>query len=99
MFTVNDKTLKIKYKLFNAVVCVEEICMYMTFILLQDASTEVILGNPYTTLVEPFTIDDVGIHTNLKGKAVTFKLEFPKRKTLNLFQFFIEREIFNKDFS
>lgn len=54
----------------------------MTFILVQDTGTEVILGNPFTTLIEPFAIDNEGIHTNLTGKNETYKLEFPKRKTL-----------------
>lgn len=50
------KKLKIKYKFSNAVVCVE------------DTGIEVILGNPFTVLSEPFTINDEGLHTNLKGK-------------------------------
>lgn len=54
----------------------------MTFTLEQDADIDVILENPFTALIEPFTIDDIGIHTKLKGKEVTFKLEFSKWKTL-----------------
>lgn len=49
---------------------------------MQDAGRDVIWGNPFTALIEPFTIDDNGIHTNFKGKEVTFKLEYPKRQTL-----------------
>lgn len=78
----NDQKLKIKYKLSNVVVCIEDICMYMTFILVQETNSGVILGNPFTVLIEPCTIDDEGIHTNLKGKNVTFKLVFLKRWTL-----------------
>lgn len=54
----------------------------MTFILVEDTGTTVILENIFTALFKPFTIDDVGIHTKIKGKEVAFKLEFPKRKTL-----------------
>lgn len=42
--------------------------MFMTFILVQDTDIEAILGNPFAPLIKPFTIDDEGIHTNLKGK-------------------------------
>lgn len=44
----------------------------MTFILIQDTGAEVILSNPFTTVIKPFTVDDIGIHTKLKGKEVTF---------------------------
>lgn len=80
--TANDHYLKIRYKLSNVVVCIEDICIYMIFILVQDASTIGILGNSFTTLIEPFTIDDVGIHTKFKSNEVTFKLESPKRQSL-----------------
>lgn len=80
--TTHDQKLKIKYKLFNAIVCIKKVSMYMSFILIQDTSTKVILGYPYTALIEPFTIDDGRIHINLRGKNMTFKLEFYKRKTL-----------------
>lgn len=46
----------------------------MTFILVHDAGIDVILGNPFTALIEYFTIDDVVIHTKIKGKEITFKL-------------------------
>lgn len=60
--------LNIKYKLSNAIVCIEEIYIYMTFIFVQNAGTIVILGNPFTALIEPFTIDD-GVSTqSLKVK-------------------------------
>lgn len=63
-------------------VCVEGVCIYMTFILIQDTGTNIILVNPFTALIEHFTIDDEGILTNLKGKNVTIILEFPKTKML-----------------
>lgn len=82
--TANDPRLKLKYKLSNIVVCIENICtyIYMTFILVQDSVTDVILVNPFTALSKAFIMDNVGIHTKIKGKEVAFKLEFPKRKTL-----------------
>lgn len=49
--------------------------MQMTFILVQDTGIEVILGNLFTSLLEPFTIHDIEIHTKIKGKEITFKLE------------------------
>lgn len=54
----------------------------MTFILVHDACTDVILGNPLSALIKYFTIDGVGIHTKIKGKEVTFKLLFTKQKTI-----------------
>lgn len=49
--------------------------MQMTFILVQDTGIEVILGNLFTSLLEPFTIHDIEIHTKIKGKEITYKLE------------------------
>lgn len=40
----NDQNFKIKYKSSNDVICIENICMYMTFILVEDAGPEVLLG-------------------------------------------------------
>lgn len=74
--TANGQILKTRYKLSNIVVSISDICLHMTFTLEQDADIDVILENPFTALIEPFTIDDIGIHTKLKGKEVTFKLEF-----------------------
>lgn len=56
-------------------VCIENISMYMTFILVQDMGIEVILGNSFTALLEPFTISDAGIHTKIMSKKITFKLK------------------------
>lgn len=49
---------------------INETCLYLTFILVQDASTKVILGNPFIAILEPFTIDDVGIHSKFKVKIL-----------------------------
>lgn len=46
----------------------------MALILVHDACIDVILRNPFTPLIEYFTIDDVGIHTKIKGKEITLKL-------------------------
>lgn len=62
------------------VVCIKDICIYLTFSLVHDSGTNVILGNPFIALIEPFTINNEGIHIKIKGKEVTFKLEFPKEK-------------------
>lgn len=62
--------------------CWGSLHIYMTFILIQDTGTNIILVNPFTALFEHFTIDDEGILTNLKGKNVTIILEFPKTKML-----------------
>lgn len=78
--TANDQWLKIKYKLYNVVVCIEDVWIYLTFILVHDAGTDVILENLFT--MEHFSIDDKGIHTTLKGRTVMFKLELPKQKSV-----------------
>lgn len=57
--TPSDQKLKIKYKLSNVVVCIEDTCFYITFILIPVAGAEVILRNPFTALLEPFIIDDI----------------------------------------
>lgn len=37
--TANDQKLKIKYKLPNAVICIDEFCLYLTFILVRCCKT------------------------------------------------------------
>lgn len=54
----NEQMLQIKYKLSNALVCISDVCIFMTFTLVKDAGIDVILENPFTALIEPFTIDD-----------------------------------------
>lgn len=51
----------------------------MIFMLVQDASMEIILRNFF---IVSFTIDDIDIPTKIKGREVIFKLEFPKQKNL-----------------
>lgn len=76
LFTANDQRLKIIYKLPNAIVCINDTCLYLTFILFQDVGIKVILGNLFIIILEPYTIDDVEIHSRFKDKEITFKLEF-----------------------
>ena len=79
LHSVNGEPLKIKYKHPNAYICNQGYCFKNTFILVKDTNNEIILGTPFITQVYPFSIDCIGIHTNIMGNKMNQEsLEFCK---------------------
>jgi hypothetical protein len=74
----NGTSLNIEFKLSNAHVCRESVCIKTTFILVKDITSEVILGNPFIALLYPTKeISEKGLTTQILGQKITFRFILP----------------------
>ncbi|RVW24955.1 Enzymatic polyprotein [Vitis vinifera] len=58
LFGANGKKLIIKYKLSNAHICNQGICIKQTFILVKDLKEKALLGVPFLSSIFPMWVDD-----------------------------------------
>ena len=77
LFGANGKKLAIKYKLSNAHVCNQGICIKQTFILVKDLKKKALLGVPFLSSIYPTWVDDQGIKTKLLNKEILFEFANP----------------------
>ncbi|KAL6340474.1 hypothetical protein AAG906_006138 [Vitis piasezkii] len=80
LFGANGKKLIIKYKLSNAHICNQGICIKQTFILVKDLKEKVLLGVPFLSSIFPMWVDDQGIRTKLLDKEILFEFANPPEK-------------------
>ena len=66
----NGKRLTIKYKLSNAHICNQGICVKQTFILVRDLKEKALLGVPFLNSIYPIKVDDQGLRTTLLDKEI-----------------------------
>ena len=72
----NGSKLKIKYKLSDAYICNQEICLKTSFILVKNLNQSMILGT-FLNLIKPFSVDDQGVTTQIYGQNITFQFISP----------------------
>ncbi|KAL6336194.1 hypothetical protein AAG906_011076 [Vitis piasezkii] len=77
LFGANGKKLIIKYKLSNAHICNQGICIKQTFILVKDLKEKVLLGVPFLSSIFPMWVDDQGIKTKLLDQEILFEFANP----------------------
>ena len=77
LFGANDKKLAIEYKLSNAHICNQDICIKKTFILVKDLKEKALLGIPFLNSIYPMWVDDQGIRTKLLDKEILFEFANP----------------------
>jgi hypothetical protein len=71
-------SLNIEFKLPNAHVCRDGVCIKTTFILVKDITSKVILGNPFIALLYPIKeISEKGLTTKILGQKITFPFILP----------------------
>ena len=77
LFGANGKRLVIRYKLSNAHICNQDICIKQTFILIKDLKEKTLLRTPFLSTIYLMWIDDHGIRTKLLEKGILFKFANP----------------------
>ncbi|KAL6340263.1 hypothetical protein AAG906_040699 [Vitis piasezkii] len=77
LFGANGKRLAIRYKLSNAHICNQDICIKQTFILVKDLKEKTLLRTPFLSTIYLMWIDDHGIRTKLLEKGILFKFANP----------------------
>ena len=59
----NGTRLVIDYKLSNAHICNQDICIKQTFILVRDLKEKILLGVPFLNSIYPIRVDNQGLRT------------------------------------
>ena len=67
----------INYKLSNAHICNQDICIKKTFILVRDLNEKVLLGVPFLNSIYPIRVDNQGLRTTLLDKEILFEFTDP----------------------
>ena len=71
-------SLNIEFKLPNAHVCKDGVCIKTTFVLVKNITNKVILGNPFITLLYPIKeISEKGLTTEILDQEITFPFVMP----------------------
>ena len=84
LFGANGKKLTIKYKLSDAHICNQGICIKQTFILVKDLKEKTLLGVPFLSSIFPMWVDDQGIRTKLLDKEILFEFaNLPSERSIN----------------
>ena len=77
LFGANGKRLAIKYKLSNAHICNQGICIKQTFIIVKDLKEKALLGVPFLSSIYPMWVDNQRIRTKLLEKEILFEFANP----------------------
>ena len=72
LFDANKGKLEIEFKLQNVHICQNNYCFRTQFVLLQNMTEPLILGNPFITLLYHFQINDEGVKTKILGNTIFF---------------------------
>ena len=70
----NGSQLDIRYKIPTAHICNKGICISTTFILVKNLNQPVILGTPFLSLIQPFSVTHNGLSTSLMNEPILFQL-------------------------
>ena len=77
LFGANGKKLAIKYKLSDAHICNQGLCIKQTFILVKDLKEKALLGVLFLSSIYLMRVDDQGIRTKLLDKEILFEFSNP----------------------
>ncbi|HEX7868548.1 MAG TPA: retropepsin-like aspartic protease, partial [Chryseobacterium sp.] len=83
--SASGKTMNIKYKIPEALICNQGLCLPTSFVLICNMNQSIILGTPFLCLLMPISkIDTLGIHTTLNNRHIVFEfITEPYTKELN----------------
>lgn len=72
--TVSGEKIHINYKLQNAKICKNTVCIPTNFILVKNMTNQMILGHPFIHKIFPLKkVDKDGITGTFNGKSITFE--------------------------
>lgn len=74
---VSGENLDITYKLTNAKICTDGICLPVHFTIVKNISNEMILGNPFLEMILPFLTDKEKITGLYEGQIISFPFISP----------------------
>ena len=69
----NGTPLNISYKLNKGYVKNDGYCFKNTFLIVDNMTSHLILGTLFLTQIYPFYVNEIGLHTKIMGKTISFK--------------------------
>ena len=71
--SANGTTLTINYKLNKGYIKVDDYCFRNTFLIVNNRTSDLILGTPFLTQIYPFYVNEMGLHTKIMSKTISLK--------------------------
>jgi len=70
--SANGTPLTISYKLNKGYIKNNNYCFKNTFLIVDNITSDLILGTPFLTQIYPFYVNESGLHTKIIGKTISF---------------------------
>jgi len=70
--SANGTPLNISYKLNKGYIKNDSYCLKNTFLIVDNMTSDLILGTPFLTQIYPFYVNEIGLHTKIMGKTFSF---------------------------
>jgi len=71
--SANGSALHINYKLNKGYIKSDGYCFKNTFLIVDNMTSDLIPGTPFLTQIYPFYVNEIGLHTKIMGKTISFK--------------------------
>jgi len=71
--SANGTALNISYKLNKGYIKADGNCFKNTFLIVDNMTSDLILGTPFLTQIYPFYVNEVRLHTKITGKTISFR--------------------------
>jgi len=62
----------LRYKLNKRYIKNDGYCFKNTFLIVDNMISDLILGTPFLTQIYPFYVNEIGSHTKIMGKTISF---------------------------
>ena len=71
--SANGTALNTSYKLNKGYIKADGYCFKNTVLIVDNMTSDLILGTPFLTQIYPFYVNEIGLHTKIMGKTISFK--------------------------
>ena len=82
--SANGSALHISYKLNKGYIKADGYCFKNTFLIVDNMTSDLILGTPFLTQIYPFYVNEIGLHTKIMGKTISFTFLTKQEETAYL---------------
>ena len=70
--SANGTPLNISYKLNKEFIKADGYCFKNTFLIIDNMTSELILGTPFLTQIYPFYVNEISMHNKITDNSITF---------------------------
>jgi len=70
--SANGTPLNISYKLNKGYIKNDGYCLKNTLLIVDNMTSDLILGTPFLTQIYPFYVNEIELHTKIMGKTISF---------------------------